>query len=118
MCLIVGRRDTLHECFHQHHIFGGFLEGKGEVDVDTLFEHFVESVKVVHFEGEVQLLSQGPLERVLTDRDLHTWPEERSSVAQPEKQVDVSFDMLVDSWMPYLHCYFFSLVLCLVDLTH
>ena len=53
--LVIGYGHSLDVSLDQDSVLGVFLEGEGEVYVVPFSEHFVESIQILHFEGEVDL---------------------------------------------------------------
>ena len=112
----VSDRHSFHKTFNEDGVPGLLLKGLRELDGLVATEMVVESNQVVTLDVEVDLVNQSLLQRTLSHWDLVGFREDRQDLADAEHDIDISLDVLVHIWVPYLHSHFLPSVDCLVDL--
>lgn len=116
--LEVSHRHSLHEGLDKYGVPGLVLESLWEFYALVALKMSVKDLEVVLLDVEIYLVDESLLEGVLAHRDLVGLGEKGQKFTNPEHDVDISLDVLVDLRVAHLHSHFVSLVDPPVHLAH
>ena len=110
--------DTLHKLLHEHGIWTFGFNGRGEKNVVSFFEEFLENQQILFLIDKVDLIMHRSLHGVLSNWDCEGFWKKWENSAEEEKQIYISFNVFVDPWVSDLDGDILPLILCLVNLAH